>query len=123
MGYHLPIRERLLFVSAGMILVAILMRKSKFPDHKLNSTHMNNEEQKKKELEKRGEDNPGSGELPGSSMSKDQRKDAEKVKEGEAGVQDSAKTGDQNANRNTGITPDSQAGVTDIDRGIDRAKE
>jgi hypothetical protein len=119
MGYHLPIRERLLFVSAGMILVIILPRKTIF-QHELNNTVMNSEEQKKKELEKRGEDNPGSGELPGSGQ--EQRKDAEPVKEGETGVQNKA-TEDLNATRTTGSTPGDQAGVSDIDSGLNRGKE
>jgi hypothetical protein len=86
---------------------------------------MNSEEQKKKELEKRGEDSGNSGELGDSSMSKDQRKDAERVKESESGVQDSTEstTEDYNATRTTASTPNDQAGVADIDRGLDRAKE
>lgn len=42
---------------------------------------MDNEKEKKKELEKRGEDTPDTGKsFPGSAMTKDQREDAEKVK-------------------------------------------
>lgn len=86
---------------------------------------MNSEEQKKKELEKRGEDAGNSSELGNSSMSKDQRKDAERVKESESGIQDTAQstTEDYSSTRTTGSTPNDQAGVADIDRGMDRAKE
>ena len=97
---------------------------SNFPAYELNNTVMNSEEQKKKELEKRGEDNPGSGELGSSSMSKDQRKDAEKVKEGETDVENTTQTTESpEASRTTGSSPGDQAGVADIDRGTDRAKE
>lgn len=86
---------------------------------------MNSEEQKKKELERRGEDAGNSGELGNSSMSKDQRKDAERVKESETDVQDSTQstTEDYSSTRATGSTPSDQAGVADIDRGMDRARE
>jgi hypothetical protein len=125
MGYHLPIRERLFFVSWGTILVQFKREMNFFPRNKLNNTDMNSEEQKKKELEKRGEDSGNSGELGNSSMSKDQRKDAERVKESETDVQDSAQstTEDYSSTRTTGTTPNDQAGVADIDRGMDRAKE
>jgi hypothetical protein len=84
---------------------------------------MNSEEQKKKELEKRGEDNnSGSGEVPGSG--KEQRKDTEPAKEGESDVQNTAQTTEGlDTSRTTGSTPNDQAGVADIDRGMDRAKE
>jgi hypothetical protein len=96
-----------------------------FPWIKLNNTDMNSEEQKKKELEKRGEDSGNSGELGNSSMSKDQRKDAERVKESETDVQDAGQnlTEDYDSARTTGSAPNDQAGVADIDKGMDRAKE
>jgi hypothetical protein len=85
---------------------------------------MNHEEEKKKELEKRGEDRPEQErKFPDSSMTKDQRKDAERVKDELADDDLASSTEDLNATRSTGSTPDDQAGIADIDRGLDRAKQ